>query len=73
MKAWTRFTKGDIAIRYYGKVGGLKAGVPPHDRTIMPTLLEWLLAQQAPWLFWSTVTGLATLAFVLLRWLKFDV
>ncbi len=58
-----------IKLNFHGVVKGMKVEFENNDRSLMPTLLDWLRAQQGPFLLWGTATYLFTLALAILRWM----
>lgn len=59
---------GTLKLRFAGEVRTLSRGEGAHARTLMPTWLEWLRANQALALVWGSGLGLFGLATALGRW-----
>lgn len=66
-------TASQATLRFDGTASNLTTGSPPYARTLMPTWLEWLRAQEPLALLWGTTLSLVGVALGLLRWLKVDV
>jgi hypothetical protein len=58
-----RFADGRLIVNFHGRVRGMVSGSLEHPRMLMPSLLEWLRANQPLTLLW----GSALYAFGLLR------
>jgi hypothetical protein len=59
---------GTLALRFAGDVQGMATGQAEHRRSLMPTWLEWLRANQALSLLWGSALYLFGLVVGLLRW-----
>lgn len=58
-----RFADGRLIVNFHGKVRGMVSGSLEHPRKLMPSLLEWLRANQPLALLWGSalyVFGLLT-------------
>ena len=58
-----RFADGRLIVNFHGKVRGMVSGSLEHPRKLMPSLLEWLSANQPLALLWGSalyVFGLLT-------------
>jgi hypothetical protein len=54
------------SVRFHGTVTALKTG--EQEKSLLPTWLEWLQAQQSAVLFWGAVAYVTGLAFAFRRW-----
>jgi hypothetical protein len=64
--------RGAIAVRFHGDVRGMMSGTEANARSVMPTWLEWLKANQSLSLLWGSALYLFGLVVSLLRWWKLD-
>ena len=48
------FTDAGVAVHFRGRVRGMTVGWGEHPRSLMPTWLEWFLAQHGLTLFWGS-------------------
>jgi len=65
-------TPRSIGVLFNGSVRGMTMGSAENRRSLMPTLLEWLAARQAVWVFWGGVISIAGLVVSILRWLRIE-
>ena len=61
---------GKIALRYNGEVKGVWTSAGPNERSLMPSWLEYLRAQQPLALLLSTVVAAWALFQSLLKWMR---
>ena len=65
-----RLDSAGIGLRFRGTVRGMRTGVGPAQRSLMPTMLEWLRARHGLGLLWAT-TAYVVGVFVTVRgWWK---
>jgi hypothetical protein len=57
-----------IMLKFGGRVRGMSTGPEEHPRSLMPTYLEWLKANQAVVLLWSATLYVFGLITAVLRW-----
>ena len=63
-----RFADGRLLVNFHGTVRGMVSGSLEHPRTLMPSLLEWLRANQPLALLWGSALSLFGLLRALLQW-----
>jgi hypothetical protein len=62
------FQDDHFVLRYHGLVQGMTTGSSHNQRSLMPTYLEWLKAQQGLVLLWGTCVYVFLLLLSALRW-----
>jgi hypothetical protein len=63
-----RLRDDGIALQLHGRVRGMRTGAGRTERSLMPTLLEWLHARHGASLLWGTTLYLFGLVVGVLRW-----
>jgi hypothetical protein len=61
-------SEAGIELSFTGRVGGMTAGSTRHPVNLMPSILQWLAANQTLALVWSTALSLFGTWFTVVRW-----
>ena len=67
-----RLTDAGLVLRFRGTVSGMRTGWGDAQRTLMPSLLEWLKAQHGLSLLWGAALYVLGILVSLMKWLGFD-
>jgi hypothetical protein len=65
-----RLDDDHITLQLHGRARGMTTGSGPTERSLMPTVLEWLYARHGASLLWGTTLYLFGLIAGILRWWK---
>ncbi len=60
----------EIHLQFHGNVSGMTTGWDENQHTLMPNLLEWIVARPGLMLFWSQTLSLSLLLLGIWRWWK---
>jgi hypothetical protein len=63
----------DVALKFRGRVRGMRTGWGENTTSLMPTYLSWLQARHGLSLLWGTTVYLFGLVMALLRWWRVSV
>lgn len=67
-----RLTDAGLVLRFRGTVSGMRTGWGDAQRSLMPSLLEWLKAQHGLSLLWGAALYVLGISVSLMKWLGFD-